>query len=96
MTGTFISLSPTHISCLHLAKSTHNTPEPFLLKKASPKNLPKCDSCGAKMKVIFVRDDECRYFECPECGATMGEETEEWFKKQKVSDTEKSCRKERI
>ena len=38
------------------------------------------------MRVISTRDDGCRYFECPDCGATMGEETEEWFKQQESSD----------
>ena len=48
----------------------------------SQKALPKCDKCGAEMKVADIRDDGCRYFECRVCGSTMGEETEEWFEKQ--------------
>lgn len=47
------------------------------------KKIPKCTKCGQTMKVIGVRDYGCRYFECSECGQTIGEETEEWFKKQK-------------
>jgi hypothetical protein len=50
------------------------------------KVLPLCDKCKVPMKLLSTRDDGCRYFECPECGQTMGEETEEWFKQQEVSD----------
>ena len=41
----------------------------------------KCPKCGAEMRVEYVRDDGCRYFVCSKCGATVGEETEEWFEK---------------
>jgi len=42
----------------------------------------KCEKCGEEMVVEDVRDDGCRYFVCPQCGLTVGEETDEWFKEQ--------------
>jgi len=52
--------------------------------------LPLCEKCKVTMRVISTRDDGCRYFECPQCGQTMGEETEEWFKQQEGSVKEGS------
>jgi len=49
---------------------------------AGSRSLPLCEKCKATMRVISTRDDGCRYFECPKCGGTVGEETEDWFKDQ--------------
>ena len=40
-----------------------------------------CLKCNREMKIVEVRDDGCRRFECPNCGAIISEETEEWFKR---------------
>jgi len=53
---------------------------------AGSRSLPLCEKCKKPMKVVQTRDDGCRYFECPQCGQTMGEETEEWFKEQQETD----------
>lgn len=48
------------------------------------KRCMNCPRCGRFMKIVYRRDDGCRYFECKKCGIGVGEETDEWewFKKQ--------------
>lgn len=55
---------------------------------AGSRSLPVCEKCKIPMKVVKTRPDGCRYFECPQCGQTVGEETEEWFKHQEGSESE--------
>ena len=41
----------------------------------------QCPKCGRFMRVTYRRDDGCRIFDCFDCEVTIGEETEEWFRK---------------
>jgi len=59
-----------------LQKARVSLPKELLVRKPV-----KCDACGKRMRIVFTRDDGCRYYECRNCGATMGEETQEWFAK---------------
>ena len=46
---------------------------------------PTCEKCGSDMIVADTREDGCRYFVCSNCGFSVGEETEEWFKQQELA-----------
>jgi len=66
-----------------------------MVEEELKKRIYICEKCKVEMKLVSVRDDGMGYYECRICGATLGEETEEWFKKQKEAN-EKLWRKEEL
>lgn len=57
------------------------------------KEIMKCDSCQIEMKIVDIREDGCKYYSCPKCGKTIGEETEDWFNKMGYKETKEQIDK---